>query len=228
MPHQKPMHTPADANSANPGDRSWEFAHALLFTGHMIDRPDRGSPRFPAWAEGRARNAIHAAIVGLEWAHPGATVGLAGGASGGDLLFHESCHGLGIATRVLLAQPPEEFASISVAPAGNEWVNRFDALLERSGNALHVMQRNDGRLEQDCGNIWQRANLWLIEEAKRLAPERALLALWDGKAGDGPGGTEHFLEVARRFGIRVLPIIEMQSVLRMEDYSEKRGIKGDV
>ncbi len=215
-----PTATPDKANTAASScDRRWEFAHALLFTGHMIDRADREQARFPGWAESRARNAIQAAIAGLEWARPGTTVGLAGGASGGDLLFHECCRELGIATRVLLALPPDEFELTSVTHAGPEWIKRFHALLERSGRALQVMQKNDGQLEGASDNIWQRANLWMIEEANRLAPERALLALWDGKTGDGPGGTEHFLQVARRVGIRVLPPIEMRTVLEMDDNS---------
>lgn len=218
MNEPTPTRPPAAADTApSHGDRSWAFAHALLFTGHMIDRADRKDARFPAWAESRARQAIHAAIAGLEWKEPGMTVGLAGGASGGDLLFHECCRELGIGTHVLLALPPDEFESTSVAHAGPRWVKRFHALLGRNAQTVHIMQKNDGHLEGASDNIFQRANLWMIEEAKRLAPERALLALWDGQTGDGPGGTEHFLQAARRFGIRVLPPIEMSTVLRMED-----------
>ncbi len=210
MADQKSIFPCGDADSIQPGV---EFAHALLFTGHMIDRPDRKQARFPAWAEARARQAIHDAIAELTWNTPGNTVGLAAAASGGDLLFHECCEGLGIATRVLLALPPKDFEAQSVAPAGREWVNRFAALLDKAGPRLRVMGDQDGLLEGPTDNVWQRANLWMIEEAGRLAGERALLALWDGNVGDGPGGTEHFLQVARRCGIRVLPTIEMQSLL---------------
>lgn len=189
------------------------FAHALLFTGHMIDRADRKEPRFPPWGEGRAREAIRAAIAGVVWARPGTTVGLAGGASGGDILFHECCAELGIATRVLLGLNADAFERESVAPAGPEWVERFHKLLERVGGGLHTMRPSDGLLEGVADNVWQRANLWMIEEANRMAKERALLALWDGKVGDGPGGTEHFLQVAQRCGIRVLAPIRMERVL---------------
>ncbi len=182
----------------------------------MIDQADRQQARFPAWAEGRAREAIKAAIATIEWAHPGKTVGLAGGASGGDLLFHECCEELGIPTRVLLALPPPQFVESSVAPGGQRWVDRFRGRLEKAGDELQVMESGDGLLEGATINIWQRANQWMIEEARRRAPERALLALWDGKAGDGPGGTEHFLEVAGRYGIRILPPITMRAVLQGE------------
>ena len=200
--------------AATLGEGPWEFGHVLIFTGHMIDQADRQQARFPAWAEGRAREAIKAAIAIIEWVHPGKTVGLAGGASGGDLLFHECCEELGIPTRLLLALAPPLFVESSVAPAGKGWIDRFRERLEKAGNALQVMQSGDGVLEGVTDNMWQRANLWMIEEAGRLAPERALLALWDGKAGDGPGGTEHFLEVAGRYGIRILPPIAMQAVLQ--------------
>src|SRR4051794_9581006 len=102
-----------------------EYAHALLFTGHMIDSPERRKVRFPALAESRVLDAIHAAIASLRWTEPGSTVGLAGAASGGDLLFHECCEEVGIPTRVLLALEPHEFQAASVAPAGVNWVERF-------------------------------------------------------------------------------------------------------
>src|SRR3954453_17829334 len=210
----------ADPSPKRPPEQNqWPFAHALLFTGHMIDSPDRRRARFPAWAENRARHAIHSVIAGLQWTQPGTTIGLAGGASGGDLLFHGCCHERGIATRVLLALPPHEFEATSVAPAGPAWVMRFHALLDKAAAGLHVMQKSDGLIEGATDSAWQRANLWMIEEAGRLAPERALLALWDGKTGDGPGGTEHFLRAAARCGIRILPPIEMRTLLQPETRS---------
>ena len=87
----------------------------------------------------------------------------------------------------------DELEYTSVEHAGPGWVKWGHALLERNASAVHVMQIDDGRLEGRSDNIWQRANLSMIEESNRLAPERAVLALWDGKLGDGPGGTEHFL-----------------------------------
>ena len=191
------------------------FAHALLFTGHMIDRTDRKRPRFPAWAEGRARAAILASVAAIVFARPGLTVGLAAAASGGDLLFHEVCAELGIPTRILLGLPADEFLAASVAPAGPDWVRRFHALLAARGpQNLRIMGTHDGLLEGETDNIWQRANLWMIEEAAALAPERVLLALWDGASGDGPGGTEHFVQIAPEFGVRVAPPIQMQALLQ--------------
>jgi hypothetical protein len=92
-------------------------------------------------------------------------------------------------------------------------VKRYHDLLERTApDRVPVMEGRDGLLEGATENVWQRANLWMIEKASALAPERALLALWDGKTGDGPGGTEHFLRVARQRGIRILPVIPMEEI----------------
>jgi hypothetical protein len=52
----------------------------------------------------------------------------------------------------------------------------------------------------------------MVEEAIAIAPQRTLLALWDGKAGDGPGGTEHLVKAAPGFGLDVAPVIRTQSL----------------
>jgi hypothetical protein len=189
----------------------WSFAQSLLFTGHMIDAPGRKVERFPARAEVRARAAIYDAVLGLRRE---ATVGVAAGASGGDLLFHEVCAELGIPTRLYLALPAEEFIAKSVAPAGVDWVRRFEALVERLGvGNVFVMGEADGLAEGPTENVWQRANFWMVEEAVALAPERTLIALWDGKGGDGPGGTEHLVTAAPGYGVRVAPVIGMQGLV---------------
>ena len=39
-----------------------------------------------------------------------------------------------------------------------------------------------------------RNNLWMLYSALAHGPEKLhFLALWDGKRGDGPGGTEHMM-----------------------------------
>lgn len=188
-----------------------DFSQALLFTGHMIDAAGRKEERFPPRAEARARAAIYDVVFGLR---RDSTVGIAAGASGGDLLFHEVCAELGISTRLYLALPVTGFIAKSVAPGGADWVRRFEALVERLGPAnIRVMGDGDGFVEGPTENVWQRVNFWMVEEAVALAPERTLIALWDGKGGDGPGGTEHFVKAAPEHGIRVAPVIAMQGLL---------------
>jgi hypothetical protein len=56
-------------------------------------------------------------------------------------------------------------------------------------------------------DVWQRTNLWIVQDAIILARRRTLLALWDGKTGDGPGGTQHLIAAAPGYGIDVAPPI---------------------
>jgi hypothetical protein len=200
----------AEAAAASAG---WAFAQSVLFTGHMIDAAGRKAARFPARAEAAARGAIRSSVLQLRDSGGRPMVGIAGGASGGDLLFHEVCAELEVETRLRLALPVDEFIATSVAPAGEGWVERFRTLVKQLGRErVQVMGEKDGRGFATTDNIWSRANLWMVEEALSLAPQRTLLALWDGKGGDGPGGTEHLVSVAASYGMRVAPPIPIQSL----------------
>lgn len=181
----------------------------LLFTGHQIDAPGRAEPRFPADKEPQARAAIREAVQ-RELATTPRAIGLAGGASGGDILFHEVCAELGVPTLMYLALPPDDYVTESVAPAGADWVRRFRALQARFPNApvLASSRELPGWLMHKPGyTIWQRNNLWMLNEALSAgASHLTVLALWNGKAGDGPGGTADMIETARARGadVRVL------------------------
>ena len=74
----------------------------LLFTGHRVDAPDRKSPRFPAAKEKQARAIIVEAVTKEAERSKGNVLGISGGASGGDILFHEVCEELNISSRMYL------------------------------------------------------------------------------------------------------------------------------
>ncbi len=195
------------------------FGQAVVFTGHMIDAPGRSSERFPARAESAAKLAIERSMRTIVAAQDadGSLVGIAGGASGGDILFHEVCATLGVPTLLRLALPVPEYIEASVAPAGVDWVARFHQLVKRLGpESVKVLDDTiilpASLTEGAALNIWQRTNLWMVGEAIDLAAKRTLLALWDGRPGDGPGGTEHLVAIAPRLGIDVAPVIRTQSL----------------
>src|SRR6476661_866380 len=172
----------------------------LLFTGHMIDAPGREKPRFPPDQEGTARQAIRKAVEGERNRPGGVPSGIAGGASGGDILFHEVCAELGIPTRLYLALPRDPFIEASVAPAGGDWVGRFDRLAAKL--PVRVLAESAELPGEFAGkgdyDIWQRTNLWMLHEALAEGGENVtLIALWNGREGDGPGGTGDLVERAR-------------------------------
>jgi hypothetical protein len=52
-----------------------------------------------------------------------------------------------------------------------------------------------------------RANLWLLESALAFGADRLVcICLWDGRGGDGPGGTRHLVDAVRAAGGRVVRI----------------------
>jgi hypothetical protein len=180
----------------------------LLFTGHMIDKADRAEPRFPAAKEDAARQAIRQAVENERAIAPIA-YGIAGGASGGDILFHEVCAELGIPTRLYLALPREEYIVASVQSAGPKSVERFNQLLNRHPETRILSETEDlpsWLVERaDNYNIWQRNSLWLLHNA--LAEQEqsvTLIALWNGKTGDGPGGTADLVDQAGQRGSKVV------------------------
>jgi hypothetical protein len=137
--------------------------------------------------------------------------GIAGGASGGDVLFHEVCGDLGIPTTVFLAGPRDAYVAASVQASidGAEWVRRLDRLLEtrpvrRMGDALGVPPWHSAR---GRGAVWLRNNLWTLHAAlAEGAANATLIALWNGEGGDGPGGTADMIRRARERGARAVVI----------------------
>ena len=56
----------------------------------------------------------------------------------------------------------------------------------------------------EAGDLWEHNNECLLHEALcDGAANLTVLVLWDGKAGDGPGGTGHLVRMARDAGAAV-------------------------
>ena len=177
---------------------------ALVFTGHRLDSPGRGEARFPPRAEGLAREMIREAVR-RHYGDGADTIGIAGGASGGDLLFHEVCAEVGVETELLLVAPADAYEEASVADSGDRWIQSFRELVSRrSVKVLQTDMSLPGWLaERDDYSIWQRNNVWTLACGFAESPRVTVLALWDGKQGDGPGGTADMLAHARSRGAEI-------------------------
>ena len=141
-------------------------------------------------------------------------IGYAGGASGGDILFHEICDELGIESWLLLAIPRESYMRKSVNDAGDAWIMRFNAIHSARVDADRVLYLQEGAdlpaWLGDCEDydLWRCSNVWTLMFGAALGPGRSrLLALWNGKKGDNIGGTKDMVELARAKGMdcEVLP-----------------------
>lgn len=184
-------------------------ARVLLFTGHMVDAPGRAPPRFPPGkaAERAAREMIRKAVQDEQALESGRIVGIAGGACGGDILFHEICAELGIETRLFLALPRDAFCRESVQHGGPDWVERYRRLCDRVAPRVLAETKELPkwlRARTDYG-IWQRNNLWMLFNALALdARSLTLIALWDQGKADGPGGTEDLVAQVQSRGHKLV------------------------
>jgi len=179
---------------------------AIVFTGHMVDAPDRPVPRFPARLVGAAAREIDAALASLG-AGP-RDVAFTQGAAGGDVLFAEACLARGVPLQLLLPLDEQEFIARSVSPVvdGQAWLARFRGVVARLGIAPRQAPRELGALAPG-EDPFVRGNLWLLASARAAGAERlCCVCLWDGAGGDGPGGTRHLVEAVRDAGGSIVRI----------------------
>ncbi len=176
-------------------------AKVILFSGHMIDRAGRPEPRFPADQKDVAAKAIAAKLDELG-AGPN-DLALCGGACGGDLLFAEACQARGVRLELRLPLVEPEFLEQSVRFAGESWQKQFHAVCEKAreiggANAVQVLPEEIGPTPP-LADPFSRNNLWQLYSALAHGAEKVhFIALWDGRAGDGPGGTEHMMTSVKR------------------------------
>jgi hypothetical protein len=180
----------------------------LLFTGHMIDAPGRAEPRFPSDKVDVAKQKIAEAVVEEQQIAGGIAYGIAGGANGGDILFHQVCEAMSIPTRIYLAVPRELYIRESVAPAGPKWIEEFNRLVRSHpvrvlGESLELPRWLQDKPDY---NVWQRNNLWNLHNALAAAggENATLIALWNGATGDGPGGTADMVQQAQERGAKTV------------------------
>ena len=176
-------------------------ARVFLFSGHMIDRPDRPEPRFPADKAPIAAAHIDAALDTLG-AGPG-DLAFAQAAAGGDILFGEACVARSVRLQILLPLPEAEFIKASILPSadGEAWRQRYLALRDRLALPIRIMSPSYGN-DSPTTNPFELCNHWLLESALAQGAERlAFICLWNGDDGDAAGGTAHMVkEVKRRAG----------------------------
>src|SRR5258705_10451508 len=173
------------------------MAFSLLFTGHMIDKPDRPVPRFPPDHEGRARDRISRAIsscisdCAAQERDP-QIIGFASAARGGDILFHEESRRLSLRTVLVLPFSPGQSVKSSVE------INLDDRWASRFWNLWNETRSEDRRVLglPDTDRSYVECNLRLVQLARSSGHVR-LIALWNGEKGDGVGGPASMIDALR-------------------------------
>ncbi len=192
-------------------DRIFRFPSVVVFTGHMIDRPEREVPRFPPQVENAVKSAVRQRLEEVN-----AGFGYASAACGSDILFHEVILERKGESHVVLPYERQLFMEDSVDITSNsEWVTRCNAVF---AGAIEVQEAS--KRSQMCGRVsYEFANLMLhglaSVHAEQLETKLVPMAVWDGKPGDGPDGTAGTVEHWRNLGLAV-EIVDLREILHAQ------------
>jgi tetratricopeptide (TPR) repeat protein len=196
------------------GARRGTPRHLVLFSGHMIDDPQKRGEnlelpeRFPVDKVEATRSAIMAALDQIGAAEN--DLGLCGGACGGDLLFAEVCLARGMNLDVRLARREPQFLaeSVTFADADQFWFQAFQRVTKNPRTRTLIMPDELGP-NPDNVSVHDRNNRWQLYSALSHGVESVeFVALWDGKPAAGAGGTEEMIKHIRRFTGRAPIVID--------------------
>ncbi len=192
-------------------ERYFQIPKVAVFSGHMIDRPNRATPRFPAQLEPAVRDAIRQRLVKHE-----AGLGYASAACGSDILFLEAVLELKGKAYIVLPYEQEKFKKDSVEIANDpQWVARFEQVMSKASDVLLASEQpiDEGALSFEYTNLLLHGLASI--RAERFETELVPIAVWDGKPGDGRGGTASVVERWRELGYDI-ELINLQELLREE------------
>ncbi|WP_395711768.1 tetratricopeptide repeat-containing protein [Reyranella sp.] len=195
-----------------------EPQRVVVFSGHMIDNPDIRGPgkekpaRFPPEKIEPAATVIRQRLDKVGAA--AGDLGICGGASGGDLLFAEACLERGMRLELRLARREEEFLadSVTFADPDRRWEESFEQVKESKATTTLVMPQELGPTPAGV-SVHDRCNRWMLYSALSMGLRKTyFITLWDGAPGDGPGGTEHMVELVRKTTGRRPEIIDPRAL----------------
>lgn len=189
-------------------DQYFQFPTVVVFAGHMIDRPDRPIPRFPPELEEPVKKAIRELLLALNCG-----IGYSSLACGSDILFQEAVLEIGGEVHVVLPYNRKNFIedSVSYRSEGN-WEQRFDRICREATEVqtASLQKMMGGSMSFEYTNLLLHGLATIRSEQlqTRLAP----LAVWDGKHGDGLGGTASSIEHWRFCG-REVEVIDLHAMI---------------
>ncbi|HEX4301012.1 MAG TPA: adenylate/guanylate cyclase domain-containing protein [Gammaproteobacteria bacterium] len=167
----------------------------VVFTGHMLDRPERTEPRFPAALEPKVTRAVAAALEECD-----AGFGYCSAACGADIIFIEQMLKRGAEVHVILPFAQQDFLETSVGFAGPQWTRRFHAALRHATSVSRAVQEQylgDDILFEYTAALTQGAALL---RAGQLETGVLQLAVLDPLDPERRGGTQSAVNAWEQLG----------------------------
>jgi class 3 adenylate cyclase/tetratricopeptide (TPR) repeat protein len=189
----------------------------VVFTGHLIDAPDRPHARFPASSERAVFDLIKHYVGDAR-----VKVGFSSAACGADILFLEAMLELGAEINIVLPSDADSFVQESVLPGGNNhWVERFERVVKAAKQVLLVSQHPATEVYLAYTNVLMFG--LAKARARGIEGQMRALAVWDGLPGAG-GGTASAIARWRSCGQPVQAINPL--TLQCQEYGPVAGPLG--
>ncbi len=193
-------------------DNCFKLPRIVVCSGHMFDKVGRKHARFPHALEDRVRQEIRRKLAQME-----AHVGFSSLACGTDMLFAEALLERGGEVNIVLPFSKQDFkrASVDFIP-DHSLSERFERILENAATVTVLNEfgeAKDGAAYEYCNQALK--GLALLK-GQFLGIDVMPLAVWDGRKGDGRGGTQNFVEYWEKRGSRV-EVIYLDRILAEEN-----------
>lgn len=188
----------------------------IVFTGHMLDRPDRPTPRFPASLVDAVAAQIKSRVN-----KAGVSYAFASAACGSDLLFLQAAIDAGADVHVVLPFSRDEFFKSSVEFAGEPYAKLFWNMVDESSDRVRVTQLST-KPSMNVYKDFEYANRILYGLARvrslELGTELSAMCVWNNQPGDGAGGTADAVNAWRAAGLKP-EIIDLQMIAKAKGVS---------
>ena len=195
--------------------RIFRVPDVIIFSGHMVDAPGRDVPRFPGKFADAVAEQIRRTLDSVD-----ARIGISSAACGSDLLFIDAMLAREADIQVVLPWRREEFKQTSVLAGGQEWEQRFDRALEDATSVTYLSQQ--GAPSGNLGYVYCNdcMNGMALFRSEKLGSDVRPMAVWDGRRGDGLGGTSSFVEFWTSKG-HAVEVIDLEKITEAKPKDEK-------
>ncbi|HLE10576.1 MAG: hypothetical protein A2504_14070 [Bdellovibrionales bacterium RIFOXYD12_FULL_39_22] len=202
--------------------RSFDFPEVLIFSGHMVDGPNKARQRFPESISDQVYEEIFKRISGSK-----NLITFSSLANGADILFVEAAEKLEAKINIVLPCSPDLFNKTSVLNYGNiNWSERFYRIMD-SAIIKHVLHRNTNQLTSSVYTFANEITYGLGRiNAKDLNAQVKTMAVLSHLDNGRPGGARSVVDFWRSQN-EVPDIINLDQVSRKKIILQRPGIIAD-